>query len=877
MEIAELKHRIDIYELAERLGIKVNRYHKALCPFHNDKTPSLQFNREKQLATCFSSNCDAGSMDVIDLTKKKLNLDTGEAIRWLQEEYQLMTDLTKSKPTKDQKPPYKKFYQVFRSSMVKSKKAKEYLESRGLDYKELEVGYNASYWPQMQQCIIFPLKNKKGDIVSFYGRSTYHLAENKHYYTKERQGLYPGYPLQETTTLILTESIIDAATLQTALPDTQTLALYGTNGLTEEHKESIRDLKKLKEIILFFDGDEAGRKATLKVAKELSGITNCKLSVVDCPEGEDINSLAVSHEGEEQELFNHLIENRRSFFFSPEEETGPSQEKEKTPQQIITSTPQQHLDTSHPYHLRYITKTAIYAIKGGLGKQGLDSLKVTIEIKDISTKRKYRNKADLYEYKQVERISREASEQLNLRADLVELDLSDLTDQLEIYREKELEVREQTKLQATELTHQRYQQCKDFLSKPNVIERLNELIGKAGVIGEETARIFLFGIATSYKMPDTLHGLIQGSSGSGKTHLLTRISNFIPGEDRKHFTRVTEGSFYNYGMYDLKNKLICLEDLDGMKEEAYLAFRELQSRGMISSSTSGKDEQGNIKAMEKVVYGPIASLSCTTKGTIYEDNMNRCFLIAVDESKRQTHKIIEYQNKVSAGEIDKEQERQVTEFIRDCIRILKPYEVVNPYAGKVNLPEEAHKLRRLNDLYQSYVKQVTILNQYRRTRSHGKLVSEKEDLQTAAGIMFDSIVLKVDELDGSLRDFYERLKDYVKSKGDYYDQYSFGQREVRQSLHVSKTQLQRYINDLTELEYIRQTGGYANRGYQYKITYWDNIEVLRSRVKRHLQGQLDQLEIYREKALSKPAALATHDVGSPDGSPERVKNPSYVS
>ncbi|WP_194774302.1 hypothetical protein [Pararhodonellum marinum] len=51
-----------------------------------------------------------------------------------------------------------------------------------------------------------------------------------------------------------------------------------------------------------------------------------------------------------------------------------------------------------------------------------------------------------------------------------------------------------------------------------------------------------------------------------------------------------------------------------MKEEAYLAFRELQSRGMISSSTSGKDEDGNIRAYEKVVFGPIASMSCTTKG-----------------------------------------------------------------------------------------------------------------------------------------------------------------------------------------------------------------------------------------------------------------------
>ena len=64
-------------------------------------------------------------------------------------------------------------------------------------------------------------------------------------------------------------------------------------------------------------------------------------------------------------------------------------------------------------------------------------------------------------------------------------------------------------------------------------------------------------------MPDTLHALIQGSSGSGKTHLLIKISALIPDEDVKRFTRVTDSSFYNYGAYELQNKLICLEDLTG--------------------------------------------------------------------------------------------------------------------------------------------------------------------------------------------------------------------------------------------------------------------------------------------------------------------------
>jgi DNA primase len=46
--------------------------------------------------------------------------------------------------------------------------------------------------------------------------------------------------------------------------------------------------------------------------------------------------------------------------------------------------------------------------------------------------------------------------------------------------------------------------------------------------------------------------------------------------------------------------------------------------------------------------------------------------------------------------------------------MLKPPEVINPYADRVQLPREAHKIRRLNDLYQSFVKQVTLINQYRR-------------------------------------------------------------------------------------------------------------------------------------------------------------------
>ena len=106
----------------------------------------------------------------------------------------------------------------------------------------------------------------------------------------------------------------------------------------------------------------------------------------------------------------------------------------------------------------------------------------------------------------------------------------------------------------------------------------------------------------------------------------------MPPERVVKFTRVTENSFYNYDEFFFKDKLICLEDIDGLKEEALFAWRELISNNQLSSSTSQKDENGNIRGAQRIVRGPMAIICATTHGQIYEDNMSRLFIIAVDES-----------------------------------------------------------------------------------------------------------------------------------------------------------------------------------------------------------------------------------------------------
>ena len=115
-----------------------------------------------------------------------------------------------------------------------------------------------------------------------------------------------------------------------------------------------------------------------------------------------------------------------------------------------------------------------------------------------------------------------------------------MTDLLDEYREQN---KQDNKPVVQLLQPREKEQCLIFLRKPNLIKRIDKLIEQSGVIGEENNRISLFCIAASHKMPQTLHALVQGSSGSGKTHLLKQITNLMPVENVIRLTRVTAVSY----------------------------------------------------------------------------------------------------------------------------------------------------------------------------------------------------------------------------------------------------------------------------------------------------------------------------------------------
>jgi DNA primase len=827
-------------------------------------------------------------LDVIDFILYKEGITKHEAINKAKE---LINGTTEPIRDLTRAAILTKMFTYFRNGTHSSKPAKEYLQSRNLDYTKIEVGYNSGQFHHgarkekylIESCvkvgllldkglvartgdkayksfgkngIVFPLKNHKGQIVSLYFRSTIATdGRSRHFYLRDRQGLYPHYPKPNTNKLILTEAIIDAATLlqqESIIKDFEILSLYGTNGLMDEHLAAIKNLKKLEEIVFWFDGDESGNKAAEKykaiLAAEVPGI---KISKVETPPNEDVNSLL---DGHSSEILTSLLQNRQALgtvktetlFFSTEKETNENpvepalrlvnsfENKSDSEQRKNTE-----LNTSNPSNLIYKGSAAEYQIKGFKLSQ-LDSLKVSLQITKNGLD--FRAKTELYEYKQTNAVSQKASKILEIEESQIEKDLSRLTTLLEQYRESCQESKTDPKNQPNQIKvpEATIPKCLALLKSKDYFKKLNELIENTGVIGENESRLLLYIIASTYKMDDTLHALVQGSSGSGKTHLITKIAELMPPEHTTLLTRVTESSFYNYGEYNLKNTLLIMEDLDGLKEEAFLAFRELQSRGMLNSQVSVKDEEGNFNTVVKTVYGPIASLSATTKGEIYEDNMSRSLVIAVDESAEQTSRIIQIQNLRASGNINATNEKKTIEFLQHCMRLIKPYEVVNPFANKVQLPQEAHKIRRLNGLYQSFVKQITILHQFQRKRDqYGRLITEKQDLKIACKILFESIVLKVDELDGSLRDYFEKLKKYVQEKGG--KDYEFTRIEIRQALKVSKTRQHVYMQELQDFEYIKQAGGFGNKGYKYSINYWDSLEALRAKIQDHLNQQLEQI------------------------------------
>ena len=493
--------------------------------------------------------------------------------------------------------------------------------------------------------------------------------------------------------------------------------------------------------------------------------------------------------------------------------------------------------------IQFAGRAGTYTVMGNLPTDRA-SMKITLQITANGSTKRHRIQIDLFESRNVRSHCQELADKYAFDCGVLESDLSVLSDLLDDYRDKLLEEETNSGFEQNsknELTPSAHEKAIDFLRKPNLMKSIDKLLEQSGIIGEVNNRKILFVVASSYKMSNPLHAMVQASSGSGKSHLINSIAGCMPQNEVFNTTSITSKSLYYCSDKQLNNKLLVIQDFDGLDDDAELALREIQSFKQLKRTTVEKASSGNRKTVNKTVKASLASLIATTKSEIYQDNESRSIVLGIDESEEQTKQIIKQQNQRKAGNINSDKEQEAKEILRNCMRVLKSYDVINPYADKIDLPLDARMLRRLNSQFQDFICQITILHQYqRKTDSQKRLITAKEDVSLAVEIFFDAIMMKVDDLSGNIRQFFEKLKDYAR-KQPAGSTYKFTQREIRQEMKLSATPINNYFKLLQEMEYIQIAEGTPNKGYKYKISYWDTMEKKKAEIKDNLNNQLKQL------------------------------------
>ena len=852
MEIQDIKAALSIQTVLNHYNLSPDRNQRLNCPWHNDKTPSLQIYPKTNTWTCFSSNCTAGSGDTIEMIQKMEKCTKHEALKKAAE---LCGEIKTT-------PSLSKIFSKLRQSLHRSKNAIAYLKDRNIHNAELEIGYNhyQTEYKQLQNCIIFPLKNRSGNITSLYGRSIADKKGSNHYYLKNRKGLYPGYPSQETKIIIVTEAIIDASTIM-AYTDFTVLSLFGTNGWNEEHTEAIKSLSNLEEVIFFVDGDDAGNKAIDTYAPLVKAMkSGIKISKVTTPKGEDVNSLVIGHE---PEILNHLIENREFLF---------SIEKEKPTETIESDL---FLNTENPEYIFTEVGELRFTIMGGISLYPLDKMKVTLKIEKIGSNRplhRLRQTIDLYQDDSVEKLARKVAERLEIGSTKVHEALLQLTELIEEYRREQIEARKTKEPEKRILTEQERQRAIKFLKSKNLLKRTNQAIGKSGVIGEENNRLLMYLVFTSRLREQPLHIVSLGGSGTGKTYLQEKVAELIPDDQKLEITAISENALYYFDRKELKNKLVLIEDLDGANDDKVLfAIRELQSKRRISKTIPIKDSKGNLKTITLQVEGPISLAGTTTRERLYEDNANRSLLIYLDGSKDHKEKIMAYQRQVSAGKINKQQEEQMRQFMQDVQSVLRPMRVINPFAEMLALPQSVFKPLRTNSHYLHFIETVTFYHQWQREVKVNQQTGEQhiettiEDIEEANRLLKDVLLAKSDELTKACRRFLELIRVYLKSeKRD-----SFYSGDLRIKYRIAPTTLNRHLKDLRKYGYIKVVSGSKSKGYEYELKEIGEITRLAS----NLQTVFDEA---LEKIKSKMGDPVAHQLPSKVSGQHKTKTVSEL-
>ena len=358
--IQAIKDRIDFLDLVQRYVAlrQAGERWMGVCPFHQESKPSLSIHPERGLFYCFG--CQA-SGDVIDFYSRINGLDFMEAVLELARETGVELGGDQGARAADQARLRRQCLDMhlvaqglFREalSQEQGRAGREYLQERGFEAGIIErygLGWAPESWSSLKEHlsrkgyapeqgvqagllsrsqqgriydrfrsrIMFPIHNLGGKVVAYGGRIV-GQGEPKYLNSSETPIFTKGdllYGLEQarrrvsqSKQALLTEGYVDVLTLAQFGFD-NSCGVLGTS-LTSAQVRRLSGL--CSTVVLIFDGDRAGRQASLRSA-EMILRAGLQVQVVGLPEGDDVDSLLRTQGQEALQELMHTAEEGLAF------------------------------------------------------------------------------------------------------------------------------------------------------------------------------------------------------------------------------------------------------------------------------------------------------------------------------------------------------------------------------------------------------------------------------------------------------------------------------------------------------------------------------------------------------------------------------------
>jgi len=849
IDLDQLKKETSILDVLERYGVAVKQQGSkfmALCPFHEDKNPSLSIDPVKNVWHCFG--CQKGG-SIIDFVMEKEGIPFKEAVNRLHSGIGSAVQISSPEKPKIKEPE-------IRLSPDERRQVADVIEhyhrtlsgedSRGLDYlrrrhiadpetlKAFKVGYcngtlkkvlPKSAIPTLKRvgllrkdgsetfegCIVIPVFTDFGELGECFARFIVDRKTTNHLYLP---GPHHGVANAKAAEVypdgvILTEAAFDALTFH-AHGIRNVIPCYGTGGFTDDHRSV---LKHTRSVFVAFDNDQAGEDGAKRLALSLDaqGI-ECRRVKIPEELGKDVNEYVSS-----------LCRNG----MKPEEITAALKE-------LITKAPRFGYRRTRAGKLTLTDRTETelvfendglsYRLRG-LFENRENSLRVILTA--LREDAAHTDRFDLYTAKSRASFTYRAANRLERPAVKIEQDLDALIPLLETLLAEGKGEAEKPKGPPPISEKERGEALRLLRSK-NLLGRISSDLETIGYVGEDRNKQLAYLIATSRKLDKPMSAIIRSESGAGKSFLMECVAELMPEEEVQYFSRLTPQSLYYMGKDELVHKLLIVDERDGSEESEY-PIRTLQTRRKLTLAVPMKDaSSGNIKTTVLEINGPIAYMESSTQLRINPENLNRCFEIFLDESEKQTERIYALQKQAHTPEgwtVDARRAATLRRH-RNAQRLLAPVRVSIPYTAAIRFPASWTRGRRDHQRLLHLIEAVAFLHQEQREKK--RTADEEEyieatvdDYARACGLARAAFVQALADLPRSARLVLSHIRVLVKETSGRLNvserDCGFRRRDVREHSRLPDHQIKRAMRVLEDLEYVHVRRGGRGGSFIYRL------------------------------------------------------------